>query len=66
MSEPILHLARRIRKAPETAKPSEIRALADWVLAAYRQKLDELNSGRIIEPHRAGAETLLERSRTGG
>lgn len=65
MSEPILHLAKRARKDPSSLRAAEIRTLADWVVQAYTQKLDELNCGRIMEHSRSGALELLGRAPMG-
>lgn len=40
--EPILHLARRASKHPETLRMSDTRRLADWVLLAYKQREREV------------------------
>lgn len=42
MSEPILHLAKRAVKQPETLRASEIKSLAEWVILAYRQREREV------------------------
>lgn len=45
MNEPILHLAKRAIKEPETLRAFEIKYLALWVEAAY--KFHEREDGRI-------------------
>lgn len=64
MSEPIRHLAKRALKNPESLRASEIKRMAEWVVAAYAQKMDELNAGQIEESHVLGARILIEKRTT--
>lgn len=64
MIEPILHLATRTVKQPETLRASEIRRLAEWVILAYRQR--ERECGLINHPTDVTVEgnLVLEIGRT--
>lgn len=36
--EPILHLAQRAVKQPESLRASEIKRMSEWVILAYKQR----------------------------
>lgn len=67
MAEPILHLAKRAIKQPETLRAGEIKSLALWVEAAFKQKLREetRNHGLVIDAQNVeplGLAALLHRT----
>lgn len=58
--EPVLHLAKRAVKTPESLKAGEVKRLAEWVILAFREKQREgaridcviLNSDGLFETAR--------------
>lgn len=57
-NEPILHLARRAVKQPESLRASEIKRLSEWVILAFRER--ERERGRTGSDFTIEGDRVLE------